>query len=67
MCLKNQQEINNSTQTIDIKPVTQAQVLTGIPPNVLKFGAEELSAPLTTLFNSCINNSAWPSEWKHED
>ena len=76
-----QQESTNSTQTIDIKPVTQGQVLAvldslnankatgtdGVPPKVFKFGAEELSAQLTTLFNSCINNSAWPSEWKRGD
>ena len=39
----------------------------GIPAKVLKIGAEELSKPLTTLFNSCIRNSVWPSDWKRED
>ena len=36
----------------------------GIPSKALKIGANELSAPLTTLFNSCINKTAWPSKWK---
>ena len=27
-------------------------------------GAEELSQPLTILFNSCIHNGKWPSGWK---
>ena len=63
-----QQETDNGRQTIDVNPVTQGQVLTvleslnirkatgsdGIPAKVLKIGAEELSKPLTTLFNSCI-------------
>ena len=73
-----QYENRNSTQTIGIEPATQGQVLaaldslninkaTGtdsIPPKALKIGAKELSAPLTTLFDSCINKNAWPSEWK---
>ena len=73
-----QYENRNSTQTIRIEPATQGQVLaaldslninkaTGtdsIPPKALKIGAKELSAPLTTLFDSCINKNAWPSEWK---
>ena len=63
-----QQETHNGKQTIDVNPVTQGQVLAvleslnirkatgsdGIPAKVLKIGAEELSKPLTTLFNSCI-------------
>ena len=58
----------NSTQTIKIESVTQGQVLAaldslninkatgtdGIPSKALKVGANELSAPLTTLFNSCM-------------
>ena len=73
-----QYENRNSSQTIEIEPVTQGQVLAvldslninkatgtdGIPSKALKIGANELSAPLTTLFNSCINKNAWPSEWK---
>ena len=74
-----QHENRNSTQTIEIELVTQGQVLAvldslninkatgtdGIPSKALKTGANELSAPLTTLFNSCINKNAWPSEWKY--
>ena len=68
-------------QTLDVKPVTQGQVLavleslnankaTGcdaIPAKVMKIGAKELSQPLTTLFNSCIHNRVWPSDWKRGD
>ena len=35
-----------------------------VAKKALKIGAKELSVPLTTLFNSCINKNAWPSEWK---
>ena len=35
-----------------------------IPSKALKIGANELSAPRTTLFNSCIFKKAWPSKWK---
>ena len=73
-----QYENRNSTQAIAIELATQGQVLAALnslnidkatgtdcfPPKALKIGAKELSAPLTTLFNSCINKNAWPSEWK---
>ena len=35
-----------------------------IPPKALRFGAEELSIPLTTLFNTCIKQGNWPNDWK---
>ena len=35
-----------------------------IPPKALKFGAEELSIPLTTLYNTCIKQGNWPNDWK---
>ena len=68
----------NSTQAITIELATQGQVLAALnslninkatgtdcfPPKALKIGAKELSAPLTTLFNSCINKNAWPCKWK---
>ena len=60
---KFQQSYENSTQTIEIKPVTQGQALAvleslntnkatgsdGIPPKALKIGVEELSV-LTTHY-----------------
>ena len=78
---KIQQEYGTSTQNIEIKPVTQGQVLAvleslntnkatgsdGIPPKALKIGTQQLSKPLTTLFNSCLSNSVWPSVWKKGD
>ena len=30
----------------------------------MKIGAAQLSSPLAILFNSCINNRKWPSQWK---
>lgn len=71
-----QQETDNGKQTINVNPVMQGQALAvleslnirkatgseGIPAKVLKIGAEELSKPLTTLFNSCIGNSVWPCD-----
>ena len=36
----------------------------GIPPKALKCGADQLALPLTTLFNSCIRERKWPSDWK---
>ena len=38
--------------------------LYGIPSKALKIGTYDISAPLTTLFNSCIFKKAWPSKWK---
>ena len=78
---KIQQEYGISTQNIEIKPVTQGQVLAvleslntnkatgsdGIPPKALKIGAQQLAKPLTTLFNSCLSNNVWPSVWKKGD
>ena len=75
------QESENWSLTPNVKPVTQGQVLValeslntnkatgcdGIPAKVMKIGAKELSQPLTDLFNSCIHNSVWPSDWKHGD
>ena len=65
-----QREYGNSTQTVEIKPVTEGQVLAvleslninkatgsnGIPPRV-----QQLSKPLNTLFNSFLSNCAWLS------
>ena len=76
-----QREYGNSTQTVEIKPVTQGQVLAaleslntnkatgsdGIPPRALKIGAQQLCKPLNTLFNSCLSNCVWPSVWKRGD
>ena len=68
------EDFKNGKQTINVNPVTQGQVLAvlessniSIQPKVLKIGAEELSKPLTTLFNSCIGNSVSPSDWKRGD
>ena len=73
-----EQQSKNWTLNPDVKPVTQGQVhavlkslntnkatgCDGIPAKAMQIGAEELSGPLTTLFNSCINKNVWPREWK---
>lgn len=36
----------------------------GFPPKILKLAAPALAAPITSLFNYCIDRSKWPSQWK---
>ena len=64
--IKNKME--DTSETFEFQPVNRMQVKTalesldtnkatghdGIPAKILKAGAQELSLPLTTLFNSCI-------------
>lgn len=35
-----------------------------MPAKVLNYGAEKLAIPLANLYNSCITNRKWPSDWK---
>lgn len=77
--LRIQQQSVNWSCNLEVKPITQGQVLaaleslntnkaTGydnIPAKVLKIAANESAKPLTTLFNSCIRNCFWPRDWKH--
>ena len=35
-----------------------------VSPRLLKHCANELSAPLTSVFLSCLNENKWPSVWK---
>ena len=35
-----------------------------IPPKALKSGASELAVPLANLFNICIKQGYWPTDWK---
>uniref|UniRef100_A0A0P4VX79 Uncharacterized protein n=1 Tax=Scylla olivacea TaxID=85551 RepID=A0A0P4VX79_SCYOL len=35
-----------------------------VSPRLLKHCARELSAPLTTVFTSCLREKKWPSVWK---
>ena len=77
--LRIQQQSVNWSRNLEVKPITQGQVLaaleslntnkaTGydnIPAKVLKIAADELAKPLTTLFNSSIRNCVWPRDWKH--
>ena len=34
-----------------------------IPPKFLKIGAKELATPLTTLYNTCIDQGEWSEDW----
>ena len=65
-------------QQYDIEPISNAHVeraleklnerkatgYDGISPKIMKIGAAQLSSPLAILFNSCVNNRKWPSQWK---
>ena len=35
-----------------------------IPPSALRNAAEELAAPLTTLYNQVIQQGVWTDDWK---
>ena len=39
----------------------------GISPKILKISAPAIAIPLTKLLNHCIDNSIWPTEWKHSN
>ena len=34
------------------------------PARVLKYGVEKLAITLANLYNLCITNRKWPSDWK---
>ena len=38
-----------------------------ISPKILKISTPAIAVPLTKLFNHCIDNSIWPTEWKHSN
>ena len=54
-------QVKDSLESLNINKTTGCD---GIPGKVLTIGAKELAKPLVTLFNTCINNRVWPSEWK---
>ena len=39
----------------------------GIPPRALQSGANELAIPLANLFNICITQGHWPTDWKKRE
>ena len=69
---------NSSEPMIKSNPVCQVQVKNALkslnprkasgcdnlPARVLKCGAEKLAIPWANLYNSCITNRKWPSDWK---
>lgn len=64
--LFNFHKIDTTEVEMTLKTLEQSKA-TGwdsLPPRALKRGVEELALPLTTLFNSCIILSQWPSDWK---
>ena len=39
----------------------------GISHKILKISTPAIAIPLTKLFNHCIDNSIWPTEWEHSN
>ena len=72
------QMANSSEPMIKSNPVCQVQVKNALESlnkrkasgcdnllaRVLKYGAEKLAIPLANLYNSCITNRKWLSDWK---
>ena len=75
------QMANSSEPMIKSNPVFQLQVKNALeslntrkasgcdnlPAKVLNYGAEKLAIPLANLYNSCITNRKWPSDWKRRE
>ena len=57
-------QVRSALESLDTNKATGHD---GIPTKILKAGAQELSVPLTTLFNSCIRKAQWPRDWGKGD
>ena len=60
----NSEYLNDLLLTLDEKKSCGPD---GISPKILKISAPAITVPLTKLFNHCIDNSIWPTEWKHSN
>lgn len=63
------QEVNPTQMksVLESLDVNKATGYDGISAKILKAGAEEISLPLSILYNSCIKKGQWPCDWKKGD
>ena len=63
------QEVNPTQvkSVLESPDVNKATGHDGISAKILKAGAEEISLPLSILYNSCIKKGQWPCDWKKGD
>ena len=57
----------NKQQVCEVLEKLDANKATGydaIPIKMMKIGASELAHPLSVIFNACIEEGKWPTEWK---
>ena len=59
--LMSQQSVKEALSLLDPKKATGCD---GITSEFLKMNAEQLAPSLSSLYNSCITQGKWPSEWK---
>ena len=57
----NMHEVERHLRDIDVKKALGPD---NISPYILKKCASQLAAPLAHIFNACIDQQAWPKQWK---
>ena len=57
----NPMQVKSVLESLDVKKATGRD---GISAKILKASAEEISLPLSTLYNLCIKKGQWPCDWK---
>ena len=60
----NPTQVKSVLESLDVNEATGHD---GISAKILKAGAEEISLPLSILYNSCIKKGQWPCNWKKKD
>jgi len=57
-------QVESVLESLDVNKATGHD---SIPAKILKARADEISQPLSTLYNSCIKRAQWPRDWKKGD
>ena len=60
----NPTQVKSVLESLDVKKAIGHD---GISAKILKGGAEEISQPLSTLYNTCIKRGQWSRDWKKGD
>ena len=60
----NPTQVKSVLETLDVNKATGHD---GISAKIVKATAEEISLPLSTLYNLCIKKGQWPCDWKKGD